>query len=178
MSDRPEADDAAAMDARLAARIATQIKPVAPPSARAAALRERVLASARNTAQSRSDVRTIAVADRAWSPFSPGVEICVLHEGSDRRSAMFRMSPGSFLFPHHHDMDEESVVLEGEAVIEDGTRVGAGDYQYMPAGTSHPVISAPNGCIVLVHGERRPRVRVSGGLISRLLRHFITRRRA
>ena len=174
MTDNDDLLDQGVIDA-----IAEAHAPVEIPPARSEALKARILANVRESrtasppAVDADGFVTIPRAARDWSPYTPGVEICVLHDDEFRRTAMFRMSPGSFLFPHHHDMAEESLILEGSAIIDGGDQLHVGDYQYAPAGTAHPIIRSPLGCTVLVSGERAPQPRITVGLLGRLARYFL-----
>ncbi len=171
-----------ALKATDAANIAQSLTPIEPESDRASLLKARILKGARElkresetpsqAPQEPASMRTVATAQREWNRFTPGVEICVLHEDKQHRTALFRMQPGSVLFPHFHDMSEESFLLEGSAVIGDETVLTVGDYQFAAAGTEHPVINSPSGCIVLVRGERRPRVQVNATLLARMVCYF------
>lgn len=180
MDDRPDKSTRTeALEENEIAGIARSLSPIEPPADRAAALRARVLAGTdaqstdSNAAVIPDHLVTVRVGEREWQPYTPGVEICVLHEDEQRRSALFRLQPGGFFFPHHHVMSEESVILEGEALVGDDLHIGPGDYQYAPPGTAHAVISSESGCIVLVHGERRPKPRINLSLASRLVRYFL-----
>ena len=180
MEDRPDKSIAGAtLSESEIAEIARSLSPIQPPTDEAAALRARVLAGAgEQQAASNSTVIpdhlvTVHAGEREWRPYTPGVEICVLHEDEQRRSALFRLQPGGFFFPHHHLMSEESVILEGEALVGGDLKIGPGDYQYAPPGTDHAIISSESGCIVLVHGERRPKPSINLSLVSRLVRYFL-----
>lgn len=176
------------------AEIASALAPVQPSQERMSAMKSRVLDGVREqehgaalqpTVQpqvesktqtdSMESLRTISVASRQWSPYSPGVEVCTLYDDGQRRSALLKMSPGSFLFPHKHQQVEESIVLEGSAIIGADTAIRAGDYQFAEAGSEHPIISSPEGCIVLVHGESKPKIKLTVGLFTRLAGHFFRR---
>lgn len=126
-------------------------------------------------AESLAALNTISVSSREWSSYSPGVEVCTLYDDGQRRTALLKMSPGSFLFPHKHQQIEESIVLEGNAIIGHDLEIQAGDYQFAEAGSEHPIISSPQGCIVLVHGESKPKIKFSVGLFTRLANHFLKR---
>jgi anti-sigma factor ChrR (cupin superfamily) len=168
------------------------IVPVKPTTERAAKMKARIMGGIASVADTSSaelgkqmglprhkssapalrDFKTIAVGEREWTSYSPGVEICVLYEDATRRSVLLKMAPGSFLFPHKHESAEESLVLEGSAIIDDGIEIHAGDYQYAPGMSDHAMISSPQGCVVLVHGESSPKVKITLGLVKRLTGYF------
>lgn len=120
-------------------------------------------------------ISTVHVRDRQWRQVARGVEMCTLHEDEHSRSMLLRMQPDSFLLPHRHVMSEESILLEGDAIIGDDLRLAAGDYHFSPAGALHPLLQSPGGCIVYVRGEKGFRPRVTTGLFKRLLRGLSTR---
>lgn len=116
---------------------------------------------------------TLRVADRVWEKRRLGLEICVLHEDEHSRAALVRMAPGAFLPAHRHDMDEESLILEGDAQIGDGEYLQAGDYHFARAGEEHPIITSPNGCIVYVHGDRQMPMKVTPGFFSAFAKYLM-----
>lgn len=119
---------------------------------------------------------TVHTRDREWTQISRGVEMCTLHEDEHSRSFLLRMQADSFLLPHRHAMSEESILLEGDAIIGDDLHLAAGDYHFSPAGALHPLLQSPNGCIVFVRGEKGFRPRVTTGLIARWVRGLTGRR--
>lgn len=115
---------------------------------------------------------TVRVHEREWRQVARGVEMCTLHEDEHSRSMLLRMQPQSFLMPHRHTMSEESILLEGDAVIGENLNLQAGDFHFSPAGALHPLLQSPSGCIVYVRGEKGFRPRVTVGLFKRILRGF------
>jgi len=122
------------------------------------------------TAPSAQSLLTVRTQERKWQQVARGVELCVLHEDEHKRSILLRMQAASFLLPHRHEMSEESIILEGDAIIGDDLHLNAGDFHYSPPGTLHPLLQSPSGCIVYVHGEKSFHPRPTLGLIKRLLR--------
>lgn len=166
-----------------AALIASALEPVAPAPGRAEALKAGILARVRQegrqgagpsavvpAAEAQAGFFTVHARDRQWQKVAPGVEMCTLHEDEDRRSILVRVEPGGYLLPHHHEMSEESLLLEGDAWIDKDTYLTPGDYHFSPAGRMHPLLESPQGCVVFVRCERKFRPRITTGLISRLLR--------
>lgn len=86
-----------------------------------------------------------------WIKLLKGVELKVLRHDADSRSYLLRMSPGAKLPPHEHALDEESLVLEGDATI-NGVLCRSGDYHFAPRGKSHGWMSSQNGCLLFVRG--------------------------
>ena len=100
---------------------------------------------------------TVRIAEGAWAPAGPGVEIKVLR--MDRRqnsqTVMIRMQPGSQIVPHRHNLEEECLVLEGEILIGEH-RVGPGDMHIAEPGARHPPIFAPRGALLCIRSEIPP----------------------
>lgn len=85
-----------------------------------------------------------------WRPTSfPGVEIKVLLEDNDTglMTTITRMAPGAVLPLHEHVDVEQTYVLEGRLVDQEG-EVRAGEYVWRPAGSAH-VATAPEGAVLL-----------------------------
>ena len=82
------------------------------------------------------------------TPF-PGVEIKILLEDKDTglMTSLTRMAPGAKLPMHEHTDVEQTYVIEGRLVDEEG-EVKAGEYVWRPAGSQH-VARAPEGALLL-----------------------------
>ena len=82
------------------------------------------------------------------SPF-PGVDITVVMEDPETglMTALTRFAPGAVLPMHEHTALEQSWVIQGRLVDEEG-EVTAGNYVWRPGGSRH-VARAPEGCLVL-----------------------------
>jgi anti-sigma factor ChrR (cupin superfamily) len=135
----------------LAAALGKAFTPIEPPSDRAAALRARALAHAR---EPQGDVRgliTVQADEGAWRWFAPGVTIKALYvdEVARTRSFLLRLEPGARLPPHMHQTDEECIVLEGELSL-GALTVGAGGYHLAPAGVSHSEITTKTGALIFL----------------------------
>ncbi len=78
-----------------------------------------------------------------------GVEIKVLLEDQETglMTSLTRMAPGATLPLHEHAGVEQTFVLEGRLVDEEG-EVKAGEYVWRPAGSIH-VATAPEGALLL-----------------------------
>ena len=78
----------------------------------------------------------------------PGVETKVLYsDASGRQTTLTRFAPGARLPAHRHVGLEQSFVLEGTLVDEDGACT-AGNFVWRRPGSVHSAWS-PDGCVVL-----------------------------
>ncbi|MBL8385997.1 MAG: cupin domain-containing protein [Burkholderiales bacterium] len=96
------------------------------------------------------DSRYVDVAALPWKPTpTPGIDMKVLMEDPDTGllTALFRWAPGTALDLHEHVEIEQSFLLEGSLVDDEG-EVRAGNYVWRPRGNRH-VARSPNGALVL-----------------------------
>ena len=94
--------------------------------------------------------RYVQVDDLPWKPTPcPGIDMKVLLEDKETGllTALFRWQPGSELSLHEHVEVEQTFVLEGSLVDEEG-EVAAGNYVWRPKGNRH-IAKSPNGALVL-----------------------------
>ena len=94
--------------------------------------------------------RYVNVGNLPWKPTPcPGIEMKILLEDKDSglMTALFRWQPGAELALHEHVEVEQTFVLEGSLVDEEG-EVSAGNYVWRPKGNRH-IARAPNGALVL-----------------------------
>ena len=94
--------------------------------------------------------RYIKVNDLPWKPTPcPGIDMKVLLEDKDTGllTALFRWQPGSELSLHEHVEVEQTFVIEGSLVDDEG-EVTAGNYVWRPKGNRH-IAKSPNGALVL-----------------------------
>jgi anti-sigma factor ChrR (cupin superfamily) len=92
----------------------------------------------------------VKVDELPWKPTPyPGVEIKVLMEdkASGMLTALFRWQPGAVLPLHEHVDIEQTYVLEG-SIVDDEGEVKKGDYVWRPRGNRHAARS-PGGALVL-----------------------------
>ncbi len=85
-----------------------------------------------------------------WKPTAtPGIDIKILLEDKETGllTALFRWAPGATLPLHEHVEIEQTYVLEGSLVDDEG-EAGAGDYVWRPKGNRH-VARSPNGAVIL-----------------------------
>jgi len=96
------------------------------------------------------DSHYLDVAALPWKPTQvPGIDIKVLMQDQEQGllTALFRWQPGTVLPLHEHVEVEQSYVLEGFIVDEEG-EARAGDFVWRPRGNRH-VARAPQGALVL-----------------------------
>ena len=157
--------------------------PLLPATARAAALRAKVMSSIKGAPQQDSALSLAIAALRDLTPIAtqrwearwPGIELCMLRETDRSRSYLMRMRPGSTLPAHIHSQDEVSMILEGEAWVGDEQLMGPGDFQFMPAGVDHATIRSPGGCVAFIHGEHGFRPRITAGFVARFIQYTVQR---
>ena len=94
--------------------------------------------------------RFVDVDTLPWKPTPcEGVEMKILLEDPDTglMTALFRWQPGARLPLHEHVEIEQTYVLEG-SILDDEGEVTAGNYVWRPSGNRHEAV-APNGALVL-----------------------------
>jgi anti-sigma factor ChrR (cupin superfamily) len=89
------------------------------------------------------------VSNIQWEPTKyPGVEVKTLYTGPDGSlTTLTRLQPGARLPEHRHTGVEQSFVLHGTLVDDDGACT-AGNFVHRRAGSVHSAWS-PDGCVVL-----------------------------
>ena len=96
------------------------------------------------------DSRYVETSGLPWKPTpTPGIDMKVLLEDKESGllTALFRWEPGTELPLHEHVEIEQTYVLEGSIVDEEG-EVHAGDYVWRPKGNRH-LARSPNGALVI-----------------------------
>ncbi|MDE0384057.1 MAG: cupin domain-containing protein [Defluviicoccus sp.] len=94
--------------------------------------------------------RFVEVDALPWKPTQcEGVEMKILLEdpATGLMTALFRWQPGARLPLHEHVEIEQTYVLEG-SILDDEGEVTAGNYVWRPAGNRHEAV-APDGALVL-----------------------------
>ncbi len=111
-------------------------------------LRDRLLARiAAEPRKPESAAVVVRATETGWLPGpAPGVQIRLLHK---KRTMLVRLAPGARVPVHHHDLSEQCLVIEGTVTDGDIT-VSAGDYVFMPAGTTHSELWSERGCTFLI----------------------------
>jgi len=112
------------------------------------ALRARVLESIANGQASMIDKMILLRSDETpWRPAPfPGVEMRFLYK---RKTMLVRMAAKSRLPAHPHATAEQCLILEG-SVSSNGVTANAGDFIYMPAGSTHDVLESHDGALLLI----------------------------
>lgn len=100
---------------------------------------------------------------------SPGIEMKVLMEEPETGllTALFRWAPGAVLARHEHVEVEQSWMLSGSIVDEEGEAL-AGQYVWRPKGNQH-LARSPGGALVLSF-FLKPNKFLDGTLAGRELR--------
>jgi hypothetical protein len=96
---------------------------------------------------------TVQQAEDSWRSFLAGIQIKVLNESGGIMSYLLKLAPGAVIPPHHHPMDEECVVLEGELMIGD-LCVPAGGFHLARQGIAHARITTYTGATIFLRGAR------------------------
>ena len=94
--------------------------------------------------------RYVRVDELPWKPTPcAGIEMKVLVEDKESGllTALFRWQPGAELSLHEHVEVEQTFVLEG-SLIDDEGEVTAGNYVWRPKGNRH-IAKSPDGALVL-----------------------------
>jgi anti-sigma factor ChrR (cupin superfamily) len=125
------------------------LQPVAPASARSAAMRARVL-----TAAAPRDPVIVRAGERPWLAFLPGVKLQPLRVDRDAgtQTSLWRLDAGATIPPHDHAGEEECLVLEGSVDFA-GTSYVAGDYLLAPPGLHHTEFVSPAGAVLMIRSE-------------------------
>ena len=94
--------------------------------------------------------RYVEVEGLPWKPTPcAGIHMKVLLEDKETglMTALFRWQPGAELTLHEHVEVEQTFVIEGSLVDDEG-EVTAGNYVWRPKGNRH-IAKSPNGALVL-----------------------------
>lgn len=94
--------------------------------------------------------RYVAPDDLPWKPTpSTGIDMKILMQEPETGllTALFRWAPGTVLARHEHVEIEQTWVLEGSIVDDEGEAL-AGSYVWRPKGNQH-LARSPDGALVL-----------------------------
>ncbi|MEP7300184.1 MAG: cupin domain-containing protein [Caldimonas sp.] len=94
--------------------------------------------------------RYVNVESLPWKPTpTPGIDMKILLQDKESGllTALFRWAPGTSLDLHEHIEIEQTWVISG-AIVDDEGEVRAGDYVWRPAGNRH-LARSPEGALVL-----------------------------
>ncbi len=140
------------IDDLLLAALAGLVPQQAPAADACAALRGRILASAR-----RMRTQVVRADEGEWVPFVPGIRIKTLrrNEAEGTQTSLWRLDPGAIVPPHPHTREEECMVMEG-SVVHDDVEYFAGDFLLAPVGERHKPFVAPRGALLLIRSELLP----------------------
>ncbi len=134
------------LDVMLASTIASDLLPTIPAPEVASRIKTNLL----NRVQSSESSHRFIFADQGdWRSIGEGIQVKILRQESDSRSALVRMAANSILPAHEHDFDEEAIVLEGDVWLED-ILCGIGDYHLAHAGSAHREIRTDHGCLLFI----------------------------
>lgn len=96
------------------------------------------------------DSRYVNVDQLPWKPTpTPGIDMKILVQDKETGllTALFRWQPGTALALHEHVEIEQSYVLSGSLVDDEGV-CKAGDFVWRPKGNRH-IARSPEGALVL-----------------------------
>ena len=113
--------------------------------------------------------RYVKVDDLPWKPTGhPGIDMKILikDEESGLMTCLFRWAPGSKLPMHEHVQIEQTWVLEGHLVDDEG-ECKAGDFVWRPAGSRHDAWS-PNGALIIAIFQE-PNIFLTGDMAGKRL---------
>lgn len=94
--------------------------------------------------------RYVDVESLPWKPTpTPGIDMKILLQDKESGllTALFRWAPGTSLDLHEHVEIEQTWVLSG-AIVDDEGKVREGNYVWRPAGSRH-LARSPEGALVL-----------------------------
>ncbi|WP_446810737.1 cupin domain-containing protein [Methylomonas sp. 2BW1-5-20] len=89
----------------------------------------------------------------AWQEIMPGVWKKPLWQDGARESCFFRLEANTRCPEHHHPIEEECMMLDGDLFIDD-VLLRAGDYQLAPVGGMHRDLYTDVGATLFVRGAR------------------------
>jgi anti-sigma factor ChrR (cupin superfamily) len=96
------------------------------------------------------DSRYVDVAALPWKPTpTAGIDMKILLEdkATGLLTALFRWAPGTALDLHEHVEIEQTYVLEGHLIDDEG-EITAGNYVWRPKGSRH-IARSPRGALVI-----------------------------
>lgn len=94
---------------------------------------------------------TVRDTETDWKQITDTVSVKVLlaDESQNTQTAIWKLEPGGRIPGHSHAMNEECLVLEGEFHV--GNHIlHAGDFHVMSAGSDHPELKSPDGCLLYI----------------------------
>ena len=87
-----------------------------------------------------------------WEALSEGVELQHLRLVGNVTSSLSRITPGSHVGDHGHNLDEDCMMLQGDLFLGD-ILLRPDDYQVAPAGHNHVNSMSDTGALFYFHGH-------------------------
>ncbi len=124
---------------------------------------EKILARIDEAGLQLPGTRTQRSTGAPWKEISPGISSRVLHidRASNRISVLIRMVAGATYDAHSHDIEEETLVIEGDWRIGD-LHLKAGDYHVASTSAHHCAGHTVSGCLIHVVTSRTPQPGAQG----------------
>jgi quercetin dioxygenase-like cupin family protein len=95
---------------------------------------------------------TVHAHENTWQAFLDKIEFKLLNHVDGVASYLLRMQPGAVLPAHHHAIDEECIVLEGELRIGEQLVLKAGGFHLARKDVPHADITTDVGALVFLRG--------------------------
>ncbi len=94
---------------------------------------------------------TVRRHETSWQEITDRIRLKVLHidEANDIQTTLWQLDPGGVIPGHAHRKDEECLVLEGTFHIGEHV-LHQGDFHVMSAGSEHPELHSPDGCLLYI----------------------------
>ena len=143
---RPDHADQAQMDDELLAELAILAPPADPPKGMFAAIEAGIdaIPSAQIETLRSDEGEWVEWIDKIWK------KILFSDDRTGHSMYLLRCAKGAVIPSHKHDHQEHAFVIEGEIWMGDSL-IRAGDFHMAQAGSVHPKMHSPTGCLVLVH---------------------------
>jgi quercetin dioxygenase-like cupin family protein len=95
---------------------------------------------------------TVHAHENTWQAFLDKIEFKLLNQVDGVASYLLRLQAGAVLPAHHHPMDEECVVLEGELRIGESIILKAGGFHLARKDVPHADITTDTGALIFLRG--------------------------
>lgn len=167
MAARVKADDALRLqveewDRRLAALGGTELSDGADAPLPSPGQFEKILERIDTAGLDLPGTRTQRSDSAQWKEIGPGIKSRVLHvdRANNRISVLLRMVPGATYEAHAHDIEEETLVIEGDWNIGD-LHLKAGDYHVASTRAHHCTGRTVSGCLIHLVTSLSPKTATS-----------------
>jgi len=97
---------------------------------------------------------TVTTTTGQWLVVAEGVEEKPLWRDGQRESRFVRLAPGASLPAHHHEIDEECLVIEGDVFFGD-ILARSREFHLARAGSQHGEVLSDTGAVLFIHGGIR-----------------------